>query len=182
MSFRLHSFIGFWAALLVVIWGLTGVYWSQPNWAPDVIRPATYALSADAERSLGEASCKSSVSIEEAVEIALMANPGKTLWEAEFAAPWQPYHTLYLSAGRDIDRKDGDTRVWVSSTCPELSYTADVSGLAALGAMAASVHSGESFGSARIPVVAVVGLLLCVLAGTGIVVWFRRYVTLGRRQ
>lgn len=174
-SFSLHSFFGFWCALLIVIWGLTGTYWSKPDWGPAIIKPQTDILPKAVAEKMENAACDGTVSIGEATEIALATYPGTRVLEAEFAAPWQPYHTLYLSMTDDLDKRDGDRRVWVSSSCANMVHKEAVSGLGNVGAINNAIHSGETFGAMRQPVVLLVGLALLLLSITGLIVWFKQY-------
>lgn len=177
-SFSLHRFFGFWSSMVVLIWGLTGVYWSQPNWSPSFVQPSTDNISSHILEKF-KTQCEQRISITDATEIALSylsgteLNKGRVL-EVELSAPWQPYHTIYLSTGDDIDKKDGDVRVWVSSTCENLVHVERVKGLATIGAISASIHSGETFGVFRIPVIILVGSILTLLSITGLIVWITK--------
>ncbi len=174
-SFSLHSFFGFWCALLIVIWGLTGTYWSKPDWGPSIIKPDTDILPEAMARKMENASCNAHVSINQAAAIALKTYPGRRVLEAEFAAPWQPYHVIYLTTSQDLDKRDGDRRVWVSSSCADIIHKEKVSGLGKIGAVNNAVHSGEVFGSLRQPVIMIVGLALVLLSITGLIIGFKRY-------
>lgn len=174
-SFSLHSFFGFWGALLIVIWGLTGTYWSKPDWGPSIIKPSTDVLPDTIAKKMERASCDGTVSISQASQIAMVAYPGTRVLEAEFAAPWQPYHTIYLAAPGDLDKRDGDQRVWVSASCENIMHKEQVSGLGKVGAVNNAIHSGETFGSFRQPVILIVGFALLLLSVTGLIVWFKRY-------
>lgn len=174
-SFNLHGFFGFWGALLIVVWGLTGTYWSKPDWRPSFISPGTYSLPDDVLKKMENTSCNARVSADRASEIALAAYPGTKILEAEFAAPWQPFHVIYLSMPNDLDKRDGDRRVWVSASCENIIHKEEVSGLGRVGAINNAIHSGETFGNMRQPVILVVGFMLLLLSITGLIVWFKRY-------
>ncbi|QTD56882.1 PepSY-associated TM helix domain-containing protein [Parasphingorhabdus cellanae] len=174
-SFSLHSFFGFWCALLIVIWGLTGTYWSKPDWGPAIIKPQTDILPEAVVERMENATCDGTVSIGQATGLALATYPGTRILEAEFAAPWQPYHILYLSKLDDLDKRDGDRRVWVSSSCANMVHKEQVLGLGKLGAINNAIHSGDTFGAMRQPVILIVGLTLLLLSITGLIVWFKRY-------
>ncbi len=174
-SFSLHSFFGFWGALLIVIWGLTGTYWSKPDWGPSVIKPSTDVLPDAVAKKMEHASCDGTVSINQASQIALAAYPGTRVLEAEFATPWQPYHTIYLAAPGDLDKRDGDRRVWVSASCDNILHKEQVSGLGKVGAVNNTIHSGDIFGPLRQPMILIVGFALLLLSVTGLIIWFKRY-------
>ncbi|TQV67246.1 PepSY domain-containing protein [Exilibacterium tricleocarpae] len=180
-SFSLHSFFGFWFALVVLVWSLTGVYWSQPEWSPGFIRPATASLPAPIAEQFQNSACNDEVTVDTAIARALASHSHTTLLEAEFATPWQPYHIIYLSTGSDIDKKDGDIRVWASSNCIDQVHTESVTGIEVLGAINASIHSGESFGALRVPIIVIVGLVLSLLAITGLIVWAKKFLFAGPR-
>lgn len=175
-SFTLHSFFGVWFSAIAITWCLTGTFWSQPTWQPSVFTPTTESLPPAELSKLENSECAGSVSIEEAIRSALERHPGTTLLEAEFAAPWQPYHIIYLASDSDVDKRDGDVRVWASSRCRGNSYSAIVTGPESIGASIASIHSGETFGGFRITMILIAGAVLSLLSITGLIVWSRRYL------
>lgn len=75
----------------------------------------------------------------------------------------------------DLDKQDGDQRVWVSATCENIVYKEQVSGLGKVGAVNNAIHSSETFGAMRQPVILIVGFMLLLLTITGLIVWFKRY-------
>jgi len=173
-SFRLHGLAGFWLSLAVLLWGLSGTYWSKPDWFPQGLTPQTDRMASALPADFLEASCEGSVSMNDAVNLALKQNPGHRLFEAEFSAPWQNYHALYLASGADIDHLDADTRVWVHASCENMSVTETISGAAKTGAVAQGLHSGRIFGALRIPIVVFIGLALILMSLTGLHLWWKR--------
>lgn len=101
-SFRLHSLSGFWLSLAVLLWGLSGTYWSKPDWFPQGLTPQTDLLAKNLPQAFAAQSCDGEVSLNQAVSTALLANPDHRIFEAEFAVPWRNYHTLYLSRGMTL--------------------------------------------------------------------------------
>lgn len=173
-SFRLHSLSGFWLSVAVLIWGLSGTYWSKPDWFPRSFTPQTDLTGQALPEEFLSRQCDTSVTINQAVETALAQYPGHRIFEAEFAAPWQTYHTLYLSNDSDIDRLDADTRVWVHAQCPDVMVTDTITGAGHIGAIAQGLHSGRLFGFLRIPLTLIVGLALILMSLTGLHLWWRR--------
>ncbi|MFC4699117.1 PepSY-associated TM helix domain-containing protein [Glaciecola siphonariae] len=176
INFNLHSVIGFWGATAIIVWGLTGAFWSKPDWQPSWMLPNTDSLPADKQARLETMTCEATVTISDAVAIAREKFPNAVVLEAEFPVPWQPYHILYLSNGNDVDTKDGDTRVWVSASCKDIVHVEENEGLHLVGAANNSVHAGTSFGIMRLPIILSVGLALIFLSVTGLVLWWRRYI------
>lgn len=175
-SWKLHSLSGFWLSLAIAVWALTGVYWSQPQWTPGLI-PETTALPINIAEEWQGKSCDGANSPAQAVEIARRQFPNARLFEAEFAAPWQPYHIIHMSSGSDIDVTDGDIRVWVDAVCADLTHSANVAeGTWAqmAGSASAGFHSGRIFGALRVPLVTLIGLALILLSITGLHQWWRR--------
>lgn len=173
-SFRLHSLSGFWLSLAVLLWGLSGTYWSKPHWFPKGLTPQTDRLAQALPESFLSQSCNSVISIGEAVKTALSQNPNHYIFEAEFAAPWQNYHTLYLGNGRDLHKMDADKRVWVHAQCPNLNLEETLSGFGAVGAAAEGLHSGRMFGFLRIPVILIISFALILMSITGLHLWWSR--------
>jgi len=134
------------------------------------------------EKRLTEESCSSSIDINQVTNIAINQFPDAHVLEAEFAAPWQPYYVIYLAHASDADKKYGDTSVWVSSNCENVMFTSSDQGLSKIGAIAASVHSGESFGALRIPIILLIGLTTCLITITGFVMWTRKFKFLSRKK
>jgi len=173
-SFRLHGLAGFWLSLVVLLWGLSGTYWSKPEWFPQGLTPQTDRMAGALPAEFAEANCEGSVSMNDAVKLALEQNPDHRLFEAEFAAPWQNYHALYLASGSDIDLLDADTRVWVHATCKNMSVTETISGAGKTGAIAQGLHSGRIFGALRTPIIILIGLALTLISITGLHLWWKR--------
>lgn len=173
-SFRLHTLSGFWLSLGVLLWGLSGTYWSKPAWFPQGLTPQTDRMANALPEGFLNRTCENSVSINEAVKTALHQNPGYRVFEAEFAAPWQTYHTLYLSDDQDIDIMDADKRVWVHAQCQGVSIEENIAGIGKVGAVAESLHSGRLFGLFRIPVIMFISLALMLMSVTGLHLWWKR--------
>ena len=175
-SFRLHSLVGFWLSLAVIVWALTGVYWSKPDWFPESFTPNVDRLPGSFAAGIDGSTCQGSVSPGMAAAVALERYPGARLFEAEFAAPGRPYHTIYLSTGRDMDRHDGDVRVWVHASCVDAVASRTLTGLGVVGALGQSIHSGRIFGPLRTPIVLLIGFALVLLSITGLHLWWRRFL------
>ena len=90
-----------------------------------------------------------------------------------FAAPWQPYHAVQLDV-RGADQLDGDTRAWVSATCPDRMAVERIRGAEATGPLLKGLHSGRIFGAFRQLVIALVGLSFIMIGVTGLILWWRR--------
>ncbi|WP_395342298.1 PepSY-associated TM helix domain-containing protein [Ningiella sp. W23] len=176
INFSLHSIIGFWGAIFIVVWGLTGTFWSKPDWQPSWMLANTDHPPVEVLTLLETARCDATVTISEAVAIALGQFPNAAVIETEFPAPWQPYHVLYLSDGSNVDTKDGDIRVWVSASCIGVVHVEQNEGLHLVGAANNSVHAGTMFGMFRLPIIISVGVALIFLSVTGLVLWWKRYL------
>nr|WP_305889093.1 PepSY-associated TM helix domain-containing protein [Parvularcula maris] len=168
-SLSIHSLAGFWLGAAVILWGLSGTYWSKPDWFASA---QTDRAGTDLPQAFESEGCGESVSASEAAALALSLHPGKTLLEAEFAAPWQPYHVLYLTKEGAIDRDDGDTRVWVHAACEAISYTVSNGGAGHAAGLAKAFHSGRLFGPLRTVVVGLLGVGLVLLSVTGLHLWW----------
>ncbi len=171
---RLHSIVGFWLSLLILLWAITGVYWSKPDWFPQKFTSVVDQAPSSMSDTRDSANCDGPVTPGRAVEAALAYHPGTRLLEAEFAAFGSPYHTLYLSTGQDLDRMDGDLRVWVHASCPEVIESHSLEGFGMVGAVSQSIHAGRIFGPLRLPMIFLVGLSLTLLSVTGLYLWWRR--------
>lgn len=172
-AFSLHSLCGFWLALPVLAWSLSGAYWSQPNWFPQAITPQLDAPPEEVRMSLEGANCAIDATPQDAVEIALSRFPGATVSEVDFAAPWQPWHAVHLDVNGG-DPLDGDTRVWVAAACAETTASANLFGSEASGPFLKALHGGRIFGPLRQFIVAVVGLGFVLLGITGLMLWWHR--------
>lgn len=173
-SFRLHGLAGLWLSVTVLLWGLSGTYWSKPDWFPKGLTPQTDRMASTLPSEFVDATCGSAISVGEAVSFALNEYPKHRLFEAEFAAPWQNFHVLYLSYGSDTDQLDADTRIWVHAQCEGLSVSESLSGAGKAGAIAQRLHSGRLFGALRVPIIILIGVALILMSLTGLHLWWKR--------
>lgn len=173
-SFRLHGLSGFWLSLAVLLWGISGTYWSKPDWFPEDFMPQTDRMASALPSEFTDATCDGDVSVNEAVSLALNQYPKYRILEAEFAAPWQNYHVLYLAQPEGIDHMDADTRVWVHAQCKNLIVSQSLSGVGKTGAVMQGLHSGRIFGALRVPVLILIGSALILMSITGLHLWWVR--------
>lgn len=173
--FRLHGWLGVWAALLIVFFSLTGTATSRPGWFGPLLEPApgTPPVSAGFDRR-----CEGTVSPGMAARLAEAAHPGKRLTAIYPSDDGIEPHTLHLRGGEDFDRRLGDTLHFAHATCVDLGWSVNRAGRsppATLAAMMLSLHGGYSFGSVFGPLLVVLaGLAGVILAGTGLVVFATR--------
>ena len=174
-AFSLHSLVGFWLAIPVLLWGLSGAYWNKAEWFPAAMTPQLDAPSETVETRLASSDCDLDVTPQMAVEGALSKVPGASVVEMHFAAPWQPYHAVQLDA-KGADSLDGDTRVWISASCPGLAELDTLEGSESTGPFLKAIHSGRVFGHGLLRqfIIALVGLAFVMIGVTGLILWWRR--------
>lgn len=180
-SFSLHSLVGFWLAIPILLWGISGVYWNEPSWFPAAITPQLEAPDEATIARLNHPSCVGAVTPKAAMSSALAAVPQSSVVEMHFTAPWQPYHAIQLDA-RGRDQLDGDTRAWVSATCPDRVEIERLRGSEATGPWLTALHSGRIFGAFRQLVITMVGISFIMIGVTGLILWWRRIAPQGRRS
>lgn len=176
-QFSLHRTAGVWGGVLVVAWGLSGAYWSKPDWFDPVLSEAWQDLPVE-ERARFAASCGGTVSPTAAERTARRAFPDLSLATMSFAGGGFDHHRLSLKGPDSLDPYAGDTVLWVHASCPGVFHVRRV-GDADAGAQVAhllpALHSGRLFGAAGRPLVLLVGALTVLGAVTGLILWYRRY-------
>jgi len=175
LNYRLHSVFGIWLSLIVIVWGLTGAYWTQPTWFPSAIHPQVDSYADNAHEVMMQESCNTVVTTNQAIEASLNIFPDATLFEAELPTEWQPYYVIYLTKGKDFDKHDADIRVWVHPTCINQQYYQTTEGLGRIGAISKSIHSGRIFGSFSALAITLIGIAIIVLSITGLYLSVKHY-------
>jgi uncharacterized iron-regulated membrane protein len=177
-NYRLHSILGFWLSVFVLVWGITGTYWTSSDWFPNVVKPQPMLNQSYYDQALRETACDSKITLNDALQESLKRYPAARLFEAEFATDWQPYYVMYLSNGNDTDLHDADIRVWVHAMCEDMVFTSEVNRLGKVGAIAKSLHSGRVFGAFSKVVITLIGLGIIFLSITGVYLSIKHYAKL----
>jgi uncharacterized iron-regulated membrane protein len=176
----LHGWAGVWAALAIVVSGLTGTATAQPGWFGPLLAP----LPADVPpAALARDACSGHVTLAQAAAVAAAPYPQHRLASALLPHAAGGAYRFSLRNANSLDRLEGDLIVFVGARCGTVLATVDAqqAGPATrLHAMMHSLHGGYTFGPLLgDALVIATGLLLLGLAGTGVYVFFAS--TLRRR-
>lgn len=179
--YRIHSWIGFWTAIPVLVFGLTGTAVSRPDWFGGLLAKLPYETPAELAPAFAR-TCRSRVTPDQALATAQAALPGQRLATFGFAHENEPYRLTFKS-NSPLDHVEGDTVAFVHATCPGVVRTAEASGArGVLGQLIFSLHAGRSFGPVLgDPLVLIGGLASALLAGSGVYVFVARHLTKRRR-
>ena len=179
-SRRWHRVAGVWLAVPVLLWGVSGAYWSQPDWArgfapfpADLTAAQTARLSATCGNTVSATPVSANQALATATT-AIGADASLVLREAEFEVPWQPYHLLVFANGTNPDARGGNLRAFVSASCADVVELQPIRPAGTVGALLISIHTGEFLGPLRQPALLVLGLLLAAISATGTLMWWRR--------
>jgi uncharacterized iron-regulated membrane protein len=176
--FRLHSLIGFWLCLPLLIISLTGVIELQHDWVPTAMPHIDNAAVLKAVAAHQESCEKPSFAAAEAAALRFIDQPGTAVKMVEpprgQRAPW--WRVLARTPG-DANLGAGSAMVYLSARClqplaSELPMRAD-SG-AWLVAAAKSIHSGRLFGAVGEALSLLAGLALLAIPVTGTMIWWQR--------
>lgn len=171
--FQLHGWLGVWAALLVVVFSLSGTAVARPQWFGPML------VDHEALEPHGGAwarTCEGTTTPGEAARLAQTRFPDKRVSTLYFV-PGEPIH-VFLRGPGDLNAIEGDGLAWVHPTCDGLIESIDL-GEGRLAEQAQSLmfslHGGYWFGPfLGTLLVVVTGLSLVFFSVSGVIVFFTR--------
>ena len=181
--YRIHGWIGFWSALPILFFGLTGTAASHSGWFGGLLAGLPYDVPAALAPAFAS-TCAGRVTTDEAVAAASAALPGQRLATVGLPDGTDPYRLTFKTAS-PFDHVEGDTLAFVHATCPGVVRPIDArqhGPRAAIGQAMLSLHAGRSLGRAGDPLVVFAGLAAAVLAGSGLYIWVARHLTCRRTR
>lgn len=180
VMFHLHGLGGVWAALLVVLFGLTGTAVSKPDWFGPALAPAPFAPPPAFARS-----CRGSIGPDAALASARAQARGAELRTVGLPGPDGHWRFSFRRPG-DHDGMTGDLVVFAHRSCAGVTHAVDMRAGPIAGQAAQlmfTLHGGYKFGPVLGPVLVVLtGLVTALLAMSGLVTFFTRTLRLGRRR
>ena len=174
--FHLHSLIGFWLALPVLLFTFTGVYLSKPAWFGDVFEVSSFEETPPWDNNPVKACSGNTVSPSAAAELAEAAFPDRRLALLSPPRGDNRSYFLRLKGAGDANKLYGDAAAWVHADCPGRLHTVvmDPNARQTFGAMIHSLHSGRTFGAFGLPLIILTGIGLALLSAAGVFVWWKQ--------
>jgi len=185
ITWELHGAVGFWSVSLILMWGITGAYFTFPQQfraSVNAVSPTTTFVPPMSSRPGGNASTPPD--IDALAAEAVKASPGRDLWLVSFPPTDDGALQIVTAAiGRDrwatrahrefyFDRFNGDL---LAQRDPVHRSAGDI-----IMAWIVPLHFGTFAGLPVKTLWAVLGLMPALLFGTGAVIWWNRVVRGGR--
>ena len=187
INFDLHSMIGFWTFFFTLIWATTAVYFAWPSpfeRAIGTMSPITTARYPAEEiqrfESRAAMSAGQPLDLDAVLQSAMAATPGARLEGFFFGSGSAPIFTVYMAHGRLGDYANTDFVYFDQRTGEHfLTWYRGVNHTLGdwLLWLSVPLHFGTSFGMAGKIVWAAAGLAFPVLAITGLLMYWNRWLS-----
>ena len=174
-SFQLHRAGGFFAAPVLLVSALSGVYFNMPQWVTPVVN-AISPVTAPARLTNRSSELGQGISVAAAITAAQLRFPDARVSRLSFPAKaGQPFEIRVRQPG-ELRKGPGATRLSIDSGDARILRVIDPEqargGNKFLGLMF-PLHTGEAFGLTGRIVVSLFGIVPLVFFITGLVVWIK---------
>ncbi|MCC6072939.1 PepSY-associated TM helix domain-containing protein [Massilia sp. GCM10020059] len=173
-SFQLHRAGGFFAAPVLLVTALSGVYFNMPAWVTPAIKAVSHVSPNGKLTNKSEAGSR--VSAAEAVAAAQAEFPNGRVSRLSFPAkPDQPFEARVRQPG-ELRMGPGATRISIDSGNGAVLRVIDpvrATGGDKFISWLFPLHTGEAFGTAGRVFISLFGLVPLAFFVTGLVVWLK---------
>ncbi|MEO0419425.1 MAG: PepSY-associated TM helix domain-containing protein [Pseudomonadota bacterium] len=172
--FNWHGLAGIWLGTLTLLFTITGIGLSKPNW----LGPALAQVDEPAVwETRFKQDCGDTVTLREAADQALAAFPGRTISSVDIVRGEETKYMFNLRERDDWNVRFGDVHAEVHARCAGEMWTTTLGEQNAptiFGNLMLSLHGGHIFGRFAEASVILTGLALMLLSGSGVYVFFKR--------
>tara|TARA_B100000678_G_C18227158_1_gene509323 strand:+ start:2655 stop:3857 length:1203 start_codon:yes stop_codon:yes gene_type:complete len=172
--FNWHGLAGIWLGALTLLFAVTGVGLSKPDWLGGAVARIDEPAAWDAR--FGQ-DCGDTVTFRQAADRAMAAFPGREIASAHFARGEENKYVFTLRGAGDWNVRFGDAHAEVHARCAGEMWTTtlgDQKPSAIFGDLMLSLHGGHIFGWLAELSVIFTGLALMLLSASGVYVFFKR--------
>ncbi|MEM7703305.1 MAG: PepSY-associated TM helix domain-containing protein [Pseudomonadota bacterium] len=169
-----HGLSGVWLGALTLLFALTGIGLSQPDWLGPTVAQVNEPAVWDARF---KQDCGDVVSLRDASDQALAAFPGRVISQVQIARGEENKYVFNLRGPSDWNVRFGDAHAEVHAQCAGEMWSTTLSEQnppAIFGDLMLSLHGGHIFGVFKEVSVVLTGLALMILSATGVIVFFKR--------
>ncbi|MEO0499525.1 MAG: PepSY-associated TM helix domain-containing protein [Pseudomonadota bacterium] len=172
--FNWHGLAGIWIGILVLLYAVTGIGLSKPDW----LGPATAQVDEPAAWDARfRTDCGDSVTASQAAAQALAAFPGHEITSFDIVRGDENKYMVSLRDAGDWNVRFGDAHAEVHAQCAGEMWTttlAQQNAPAIFGTLMLSLHGGHIFGALQEVATVLTGLGLMLLSGSGVYIFFKR--------
>ncbi|MEM7665513.1 MAG: PepSY-associated TM helix domain-containing protein [Pseudomonadota bacterium] len=172
--FNWHGLAGIWLGALTLLFAITGVGLSEPDWLGPAIAQVDEPPAWDARF---KENCGDTVTFRQAADQAMAAFPGREIASANWARGEENKYVFTLRQAGDWNVRFGDAHAEVHAQCVNEMWTTTLgeqNAPAIFGDLMLSLHGGHIFGVFAEVSVVLTGLALMILSATGVLVFFKR--------
>ncbi|MEM8773287.1 MAG: PepSY-associated TM helix domain-containing protein [Pseudomonadota bacterium] len=180
--FNWHGLSGVWLGALTLLFAVTGVGLSQPDWLGPAISNVDEPAAWDARF---KEDCGDTVTLRQAADQAQAAFPGRAITMVNIASGEENKYLFNLRGPGDWNVRFGDAYAEVHAQCAGEMWTTtlgDQDTPTIFGELMLSLHGGHIFGVFKEVSVVLTGLALMLLSGTGVYVFFKRTLPASRSR
>ncbi|MEM9617958.1 MAG: PepSY-associated TM helix domain-containing protein [Pseudomonadota bacterium] len=180
--FNWHGLVGVWLGALTLLFTITGVGLSEPDWLGPLRSQIDEPVEWDARF---KQDCGDTVTLRQAADQARAAFPDRAISSTFLARGEENKYVFNLRGPRDWNVRFGDARAEVHMQCAGEMWTTTLGKQNAptiFGELMLSLHGGHIFGVFKEISVVLTGLALMLLSGTGVYVFFKRTLPASRSR
>lgn len=172
--FNWHGLAGIWLGALILLFTITGIGLSRPDW----LGPLTAQID---EPAIWDArfkqDCGDTVTVGQAATQVLAAFPGRQISSIFIITGEEAKYQMQLRAPGDWNIRFGDALAEVHARCAGEMWTTTLDQHTAaeiFGTLMLTLHGGHIFGTLKEVLTILTGLALMLLSGSGVYVFFKR--------
>lgn len=182
LMFNWHGLAGVWLGALTLLFTITGIGLSKPDWlgpaASRIDEPAVWDARFKQD-------CGDEVTFRQAADQALAAFPGHHITMVHFVQGDEARYQINLREAGDWNVRFGDAYAEVHARCLNetwITTLGDQGASTIFGSLLLSLHGGHIFGAFAEVSVILTGLALMLLSGSGVYVFFKRTLPASRSR
>ena len=175
-NYSFHRAAGFFAAPLLVVIGITGLYFNLPKWVTPVVSSVAQVSTADKVTNRAK---PAGPAIDPGQAVAIAQQRFPTARISRLALPSKPSAPFELRVRQpgEVRQGDGATRIFIDAYSGEVLRVRDpllASGGDTFLNWFFPIHTGEAFGTAGRVFISVFGIVPLLFFATGFALWWRR--------